>query len=73
MADNGKVDTIYDRPRALRIIGLTQMLIGVIGVLATIGLLVATFIGNPLLTEDGIFYAALIFLGIALPGLVIGN
>ncbi len=52
---------------------MTQMLVGVIGVLATIGILVATFLGNIILTDTGLTYAVLIFIGIALPGLVIGN
>jgi len=66
------MDTIYDRPRALRFIGLTQMLFGVFGVLATIGLLVAYSMGlaDPTMTP---LYSVLIFVGVALPGLVIGN
>ncbi len=67
------MDTIYDRPRGLRFIGLTQMLFGILGLLAAIGLFVATLLGEPLLTESGFLYALLVFVGIALPGLVIGN
>ena len=49
------------------------MLFGLIGVIATIGLLFATFIGGVLLTDTGLLYSLLIFVGIAIPGLVIGN
>ncbi len=67
------MDTILDRPRALRYIGLTQILFGVFGLLATIGLAVATFLGNPTLVGVGYTYATVIFIGVALPCLVIGN
>ena len=68
MSDESEQDTIFDRPMGLRLIGLTQMAFGFLGLLATIGLMVATIGGvtNPL-------YVAAVFLGVALPCLVIGN
>ncbi|MFW9909427.1 MAG: hypothetical protein ACFFEF_12705 [Candidatus Thorarchaeota archaeon] len=73
MANTTQMDTIYDRPRALRIIGLFQMLVGLIGIIAALGLLVATLMGNPQLVDVGYTYALLVFVGIGLPSLVIGN
>ncbi|MFW9979277.1 MAG: hypothetical protein ACFFEJ_14430 [Candidatus Thorarchaeota archaeon] len=73
MADsNNLMDTIHDRPRSLRFIGLTQMLFGTFGLLAGIGLLVANTLGlaDPTMTP---LYSVLIFVGVAVPGLVIGN
>ncbi|MHA2376973.1 MAG: hypothetical protein ACXAB9_12460 [Candidatus Thorarchaeota archaeon] len=67
------IDTIFDRPRGLRFIGLTQMLFGVFGLLATIGLIVAEYFTDANLGDLGLTYALAIFFGIALPGLVIGN
>ncbi len=66
------MDTIFDRPRGLRFIGLTQMLFGIFGLLAGIGLLVAYIAGiaDPTMTP---LYSVLILVGVAIPGLVIGN
>jgi len=67
------MDTIFDRPGGLRFIGLTQMLFGLLGLIAAIGLAIATWQGNPLLVDLGYIYSALVFFGVAVPGLVIGN
>ena len=74
------MDTIFDRPGALRFIGLTQMLFGLLGLIAAIGLAITTWLGNPLLIaigplsiEIGYIYSALVFIGVALPCLVVGN
>jgi hypothetical protein len=67
------MDTIFDRPRALRFIGLTQMLFGLFGLLAALGLLFAGLMGYTTITGQGLVYVLAIFLGVALPGLVIGN
>jgi hypothetical protein len=68
MSSEIELDTIFDRPLGLRLIGLTQMAFGLLGLLATIGLIAASFGGltNPI-------YAAAVFLGIAVPCLFIGN
>ncbi|MHA1742391.1 MAG: hypothetical protein ACTSVD_09920 [Candidatus Thorarchaeota archaeon] len=74
MASGGTTpNTILDRPGALRFIGLTQMLFGLIGLIGTVGLLVAWYQGVPQIAEMGPTYALLLFLGIALPGFTIGN
>ncbi|RLI56267.1 MAG: hypothetical protein DRO93_11385, partial [Candidatus Thorarchaeota archaeon] len=74
MASGGTTpNTILDRPGALRFIGLTQMLFGLIGLIGTVGLLVAWYQGVPQIAEMGPMYALLLFLGIALPGFTIGN
>jgi DNA-directed RNA polymerase subunit RPC12/RpoP len=68
MSDVPEQDTIFDRPLGLRLIGLTQMAFGLLGLIAAIGLMIAAFRGftNPL-------YAAAVFLGVAIPCLIIGN
>ena len=68
MSNETEQDTIFDRPLFLRLIGLTQMAFGLLGLIATIGLIAASLgaYTNPL-------YAAAVFLGVALPCLVIGN
>jgi DNA-directed RNA polymerase subunit RPC12/RpoP len=68
MSIESEQDTIFDRPLGLRLIGLTQMAFGFLGILATIGLLIASFGGftNPL-------YAVVVFLGVAFPCIIIGN
>jgi hypothetical protein len=71
--EKAAIDTILDRPRALRFIGLTQMLFGIFGLLGTIGLIVATWQGVPELAEMGYIYAVLLFVGVAIPCLAIGN
>ena len=73
MTEQKDVITIFDRPGGLRFIGVTQMAFGAFGLLASIGILVATLSGAPLLQPIGYFYSALVFLGVALPCLVIGN
>ncbi|MHA1770538.1 MAG: hypothetical protein ACTSYL_03190 [Candidatus Thorarchaeota archaeon] len=73
METDGKIDTILDRPRGLRFIGLTQMLFGALGLVASIGLLAAYLNGIPQLTDLGLIYFLLLFFGVAVPGLVIGN
>jgi hypothetical protein len=52
-------------------IGVTQMAFGIFGLFATIGLLVATFIGA--YASIGYLYSLVLFVGVALPCLVIGN
>ena len=52
-------------------IGVTQMAFGIFGLLATIGLLFATFIGA--YATIGYLYSLVLFMGVALPCLLIGN
>jgi hypothetical protein len=73
LTEERDVITIFDRPGGLRFIGVTQMAFGAFGLLASIGILVATLTGAALLQPIGYLYAALVFLGVALPCLVIGN
>jgi len=74
LSEETKVYTIFDRPFGLRFVGLLQMAFGVAGLLATIGLLAATVAGSPeLLGGLGYIYSLLVFAGVALPSLVIGN
>jgi len=74
LAEEKKVITIFDRPFGLRFIGLLQMAFGFLGLLATAGLLVATFAGIPELAGGiGYLYSILVFVGVAIPCLVIGN
>ncbi|MFX0045749.1 MAG: hypothetical protein ACFE8Z_07870 [Candidatus Hermodarchaeota archaeon] len=73
VSEKNQIDTIYDRPFGLRLVGLTQMSFGVFGLLAAIGVLVASFIGDPTFATVGPFYALIIFVGVALPCLIIGN
>lgn len=68
-----QVLTIFDRPAGLRVIGLTQVAFGTVGLVGSVGLLVATLMGVPALSENGYLYSALVFVGIAVPCLVIGN
>ncbi|MHA1927699.1 MAG: hypothetical protein ACTSV2_03855 [Candidatus Thorarchaeota archaeon] len=68
-----QIDTIFDRPGGLRFIGLTQMLFGLVGLIAAASVAFATWQGNPTLQEFGYVYSILIFAGVALPGLIIGN
>ena len=67
------MDTILDRPRGLRFIGLTQMLFGLLGLIASVGLFVAWYNGVSAIDNLGPVYAAFILFGVAIPGLVIGN
>ncbi|TFF94129.1 hypothetical protein EU546_05325 [Candidatus Thorarchaeota archaeon] len=67
------VTTIFDRPRALRFIGLTQMLFGVLGFVGSIGLVYAWYAGVPDLVGVGPLYALAMLVGVAVPCLVIGN
>ena len=74
MPEKDKVYTIFDRPRGLRFIGLLQMAFGVVGLLAAIGLVVASFFGSSELPGGiGYVYALLLFVGVSLPCLIIGN
>ncbi|MFW9860717.1 MAG: hypothetical protein ACFFET_00415 [Candidatus Thorarchaeota archaeon] len=73
MSENEKPTTIFDRPFGLRIIGLTQMAFGVFGLLAAVGILVASFGAAPAFALVGPLYALVIFVGVALPCLIIGN
>ncbi|MFW9967310.1 MAG: hypothetical protein ACFFEA_09170 [Candidatus Thorarchaeota archaeon] len=73
MSENEKPATILDRPFGLRIIGLTQMAFGVFGLLAAIGILVASIGAPPAFASVGPLYSLLIFIGVALPCLIIGN
>ncbi|MHA2003631.1 MAG: hypothetical protein ACW960_05930 [Candidatus Thorarchaeota archaeon] len=73
MSNNEKPTTILDRPFGLRIIGLTQMAFGVFGLLAAVGVLVASIGAAPAFATVGPLYALLIFVGVALPCLIIGN
>lgn len=74
MPEGNKVYTIFDRPFGLRFIGLLEMSFGAVGLLSTIGLLAALFTGNPdMLDGLGYIYALLIFVGVVLPNLIIGN
>ncbi|MGQ4912608.1 MAG: hypothetical protein ACP6KW_10605, partial [Candidatus Thorarchaeota archaeon] len=73
MSDSSRVITIFDRPTGLRLIGVTQMAFGVFGLLASIGVLFATMSGVLILQPMGYVYSLLIFVGVALPCLVIGN
>jgi len=69
-----KVYTIFDRPKGLRFVGLLQMAFGAVGLLATIGLIAASIIGSSELPGSiGYIYAILVFVGVALPCLIIGN
>ena len=52
-------------------IGVTQMAFGIFGLFATIGLLIATFIGA--YATIGYVYSLVLFVGVALPCLIIGN
>lgn len=70
MSEENKVYTIFDRPIGLRLISVTQMTFGLFGVIATIGLLIATITGS--LDSIGYVYTLLIFGGVAFPCLVIG-
>ena len=74
MPEEKKVYTIFDRPFGLRFVGLLQMSFGAVGLLVTIGLFAATITGNPdLLDGMGYIYSLLVFVGVALPCLIIGN
>ncbi|MFW9958171.1 MAG: hypothetical protein ACFFCT_08870 [Candidatus Odinarchaeota archaeon] len=74
LPEENKVYTIFDRPKGLRFVGLLQMAFGAVGVLATIGLVVASIIGSTELPGGiGYVYAILVFVGVTLPCLVIGN
>jgi len=68
------VYTIFDRPYGLRFIGLLQISFGFLGFLATAGIVGAVLIaGHGILDGMGYIYSILIFAGVALPCLLIGN
>ncbi len=71
MPEEIKVYTILDRPWGLRMIGVTQMAFGIFGLLATIGLLFATLSGA--FSNIGYLYSLVLFFGVAVPCLIIGN
>ncbi|NWF96025.1 MAG: hypothetical protein HXY34_07755 [Candidatus Thorarchaeota archaeon] len=68
-----RVITIFDRPRGVRFIGLTQMFFGFFGILAAIGVLYAWAVGVPDLAGVGPLYSLLILFGVGIPCIVIGN
>ena len=67
------MDTIFDRPRGLRLIGITQMTFGVLSAVGAIGIFVAWQLGVPEIAELGLVYVLLIIFGAAIPSLIIGN
>jgi uncharacterized membrane protein len=71
LTEENKVYTILDRPWGLRMIGVTQMAFGMFGLLATIGLLFATYIEA--FEPIGYLYSLVLFIGVAAPCLIIGN
>ena len=71
MSEDKKINTIFDRPVGLRLIGVTQMTFGIFGLIASAGLLLATISGT--LGSIGYVYTLLVFGGVAFPSLVIGN
>ncbi len=71
LSEEKKIDTIFDRPVGLRLIGVTQMTFGIFGIIASAGLLLATISGT--LGSIGYVYTLLVFGGVAFPSLVIGN
>jgi hypothetical protein len=74
LPEETEVYTIFDRPKGLRFVGLLQMAFGAVGLLATIGLIAASIIGSSELPGGiGYVYALLVFCGVTLPCLVIGN
>ena len=74
MSEENDAYTIFDRPYGLRFIGLLQMAFGLFGLLATAGIVGAILIGGPeILDGMGYIYSILIFAGVALPCLLIGN
>jgi hypothetical protein len=74
LSEENKVYTIFDRPKGIRFIGLLQMACGAVGLLATIGLIAASIIGSSELPGGiGYVYAILVFVGVVIPCLVIGN
>jgi hypothetical protein len=74
LSEENKVYTIFDRPKGIRFIGLLQMAYGILGLLATFGLIAASIAGSPELQGGtGYVYAILVFVGVAIPCLIIGN
>ena len=67
------MDTILDRPRGLRLVSITQMAFGFFGLLASIGLLVASLVGDPSFAGLGLTYSLVVFVCVAVPCLIIGN
>jgi len=67
------METIFDRPRGLRLIGITQMTFGVLSALGAVGIFVAWQLGSPEIAELGFIYVLLIVFGAAIPSLIIGN
>ncbi len=67
------MDTIFDRPWGLRLIGITQMTFGVLSAIGAIGIFAAWQLGVPEIAELGLIYVLLIIFGAAIPSLIIGN
>ncbi len=73
MIEESEMDTIFDRPRGLRLIGITQMTFGVLAAVGAVGIFVAWQLGVPEIVELGLVYVLLIVFGAAIPSLIIGN
>jgi hypothetical protein len=75
VAEDSEMKTIFDRPLGLRLIGLTQMTFGFLGLVAGAILIAAVImgVGGPAVASLGLVYATALFVGVAIPGLVIGN
>jgi hypothetical protein len=67
------MDTIFDRPWGLRLIGITQMTFGVLSAIGAVGIFAAWQLGVPEIAELGLIYVLLIIFGAAIPSLIIGN
>ena len=73
LTEESEMDTIFDRPRGLRLIGITQMTFGVLAAAGAVGIFFAWQLGVPEIAELGLIYVLLIIFGAAIPSLVIGN
>jgi len=73
LTEESEMDTIFDRPGGLRLIGITQMTFGVLAAVGAVGIFVAWQLGVPEIAELGLVYVLLIIFGAAIPSLVIGN
>jgi len=70
LSEEEKTYVVFEKPVGLRLISVTQMTFGIFGIIATIGLLIATIDGT--LGSIGYIYTLLIFGGVAFPCLAIG-
>jgi len=66
-------DTIFHRPRGLRVIGITQMSFGIFSIIVSLGIFSAWLTGSPLIPTVGHLYALVIMIFVGIPCLVIGN